>query len=102
MTIKHLKTTAYVRACVREKKITRLAGVIVECPQCGFEITEAAANFCPGCAANLAPLQHVCDGCGERSLFLAGPFCEVCGHRHAGLPDHPVNFARTMLSRAAA
>ena len=102
MSIRHLKTDAYVRACVREKKIARLVGVIIDCPDCGHGIIEATANFCPGCGTSLTHLQHVCDGCGERSLYLAGPFCEVCGHRHAGMPEHPVNHARMTLRRSAA
>jgi len=102
MNITHLKTDSYVRACLREKKITRIVDVIIECPQCGFEITETDANFCPGCAANLAPLQHTCGGCGAHSLMLTGPYCVVCGHNHTEIEIYPVNYAQTIINHQAA
>lgn len=34
------------------------------CPQCGNQLTEAAATFCPKCGKKLAAGVRFCDGCG--------------------------------------
>jgi len=80
MSITHLKTEAYVRACLREKEVTRIECVIIECPECGYEILSNEANYCGHCRHSFADLQYTCEGCGDKQLMiLSGPHCELCG-----------------------
>lgn len=103
MSITHIKTDSYVRACLREKKITRIVGVIIECPDCGFEVTDSEANYCSGCRRSFSDLQYTCPKCGARDLMIgSGPHCEMCGHKRPPELAHPINVAQTILIQRAA
>jgi len=103
MSITHIKTEAYVRACLREKKITRIVDVIFECPDCGTEVFDSEANYCRHCRRSFADLQHKCEGCGAGELMISsGPHCELCGHKRAPELQHPLNVAQTILNHRAA
>jgi len=103
MSITHLKTEAYVRACLREKEVTRIESVIIECPECGFEVLDNDANGCGGCGRSFADLQYTCEGCGvKRLMILSGPHCECCGHKRAPELQPPINYAQTILNHQAA
>lgn len=57
------------------------------CPQCGNQLTEAAATFCPKCGKKLAAGVRFCDGCGASITgSVTGGVAEQSNTVYAGTP----------------